>query len=147
VKDPARTRFLYRDRLWEGADLLPIGVASFGHINGVHFQNEHDIVPYLEKVERGELPLWRALTPNAEERLIREMVLQMKLGHVSRAYFQKKFGVDIVEKFAPQLRQIASEGFLSVDGDMIRYNRQGLLQVDTLLHDFFLPQHRDSRYA
>ena len=147
VKDPARTKFLYRDRLWEGADLLPVGVASFGHINGVHFQNEHDIVPYLDKVSRRELPLWRALEPNAEERLIREMVLQMKLGHISRDYFRHKFGVDIAERFAAPLRQLAAEGFLAIDGDTIRYSRGGLLQVDTLLHDFFLPQHRDARYA
>ncbi len=147
VKNPAHTKFLYRDRLWEGADLLPIGVASFGHINGVHFQNEHDIVPYLDQVSRGELPLWRALAPNAEERLIREMILQMKLGRLSRNYFQEKFGVDIAQRFAAPLGQLAAEGFLVIDGDTIRYSRQGLLQVDTLLHDFFLPEHRDARYA
>src|SRR5688572_896282 len=32
-KDPARSRFVYRDRLWQGADLAGLGVASFGHIN------------------------------------------------------------------------------------------------------------------
>src|SRR6185503_12443500 len=30
VKDPSRTRFVYRDRRWEGAYLAGIGVASFG---------------------------------------------------------------------------------------------------------------------
>ena len=39
VKDPARTQFVYRDRLWQGADLVGLGVASFGHVNGVHVQN------------------------------------------------------------------------------------------------------------
>ncbi len=39
VKDPATTKFLYRDRLWQGADMVGLGVASFGHINGVHLQN------------------------------------------------------------------------------------------------------------
>ncbi len=39
VKNPARTRFIYRDRLWQGADMAGLGVASFGHINGVHMQN------------------------------------------------------------------------------------------------------------
>ena len=33
------TSFVYRDRLWQGADLAGLGVASFGHINGVHLQN------------------------------------------------------------------------------------------------------------
>ena len=39
VKDPARTKFVYRDELWQGADLVGLGVASFGHVNGVHVQN------------------------------------------------------------------------------------------------------------
>src|SRR5262249_55413208 len=81
VKDPMRTKFVYRDRLWQGADLLGLGVASFSHVGGVHFQNEHDVGPYLERVEAGKLPIHRALTPTGEERLIREMILQMKLGH------------------------------------------------------------------
>ncbi|HEY6509676.1 MAG TPA: radical SAM protein, partial [Vicinamibacterales bacterium] len=39
VKDPSRTKFIYRDRLWQGADMVALGVASFGHVNGVHMQN------------------------------------------------------------------------------------------------------------
>ena len=42
VKDP-NVKFVYRDALWGGADMLGTGVASFGHIGGVHVQNEHDI--------------------------------------------------------------------------------------------------------
>ena len=36
---------------------------------------------------------------------------------------------------------------MSVEGDRILLNREGLLQVDRLLHEFFLPQHRNVRYA
>src|SRR5712664_4749124 len=94
VKDPARTRFVYRDRLWAGADLLSLGVASFGNVGGTHYQNHHDFEPYVTRVQAGELPIYRALTPTADERYIREFILQLKLGHVSRAYFEKKFGAD-----------------------------------------------------
>jgi len=94
VKDPKRTKFVYRDRLWAGADLLSLGVASFGHVNGTHYQNHHDFDPYVARVNNGELPIHRALTPSDDERFIREFVLQLKLGHVSRDYFKKKFGVE-----------------------------------------------------
>ena len=39
VKDKARTRFVYREALWSGADMFGTGVASFGHVKGVHVQN------------------------------------------------------------------------------------------------------------
>ncbi|MHB8519130.1 MAG: coproporphyrinogen-III oxidase family protein [Limisphaerales bacterium] len=147
VKDKAKTRFVYRDRLWAGADLLSHGVASFGYIGGTHYQNHHDFEPYVAQVRQGRLPIYRALTPTAEERLIRELILQLKLGRVSRAYFRQKFGVDITERFAEPMRRLRDWGYLAMDGDEVRLNREGLLQVDRLLHEFFLPQHSHARYA
>jgi oxygen-independent coproporphyrinogen-3 oxidase len=147
VKDPARTKFVYRDLLWTGADLLALGVASFSHIGGTHFQNEHDFAKYLARVGAGELPIHRALATTAEERLIREFVLQLKLGRLSRAYFQRKFGVDIRTRFASQLRYLEQEGFAALDGDTLQLTRDAILQVDGLLHAFFLPAHQHARYA
>ncbi len=147
VKDPTRTRFLYRDLLWTGADMVGLGVASFSHVGGTHFQNESDFGPYIAKLLRGMLPIYRALTPTQEERMIRELILQMKLGHVHRAYFQAKFGVDIRQRFAGPLNDLQDRGFLALDENSLRLNRDGLLQVDKLLHEFFLPQHRNTRYT
>jgi oxygen-independent coproporphyrinogen-3 oxidase len=147
VKDPQRARFLYRDRLWAGADLIGLGVASFGHVGGVHYQNHHDFAPYVARVQAGELPVYRALTPGEDERLIREFILQLKLGRVSRPYFRNKFGVELTDRFAAPLQRLRDWGFLTVEGDDVRLNRAGLLQVDRLLHEFFLPEHRSARYA
>ncbi len=141
------TQFIYRDKLWAGADLLSLGVASFGHFSGTHYQNHHDFETYVTKITQGELPIYRALTPTDDEKLIREFVLQLKLGHVSCGYFQKKFGVDPRERFAVPLQTLHDWGFGKVEGDIIRLNRDGLLQVDRLLHEFFLPQHKNARYA
>jgi oxygen-independent coproporphyrinogen-3 oxidase len=147
VKDPARTRFLYRDLLWTGADMVGLGVASFSHVGSTHFQNEPDWGSYISRLDKRELPIYRALTPTQEERMIRELILQMKLGHVHRAYFRDKFGVDIQQRFAGCLSNLQDRGFLVLDKSDVRLNREGLLQVDRLLHDFFLPQHQNARYA
>jgi oxygen-independent coproporphyrinogen III oxidase len=133
--------------LWTGADMVGLGVASFSHVGGTHFQNESDFGPYLAKLSQGTLPIYRALTPTREERMIRELILQMKLGCVHRAYFQGKFGVDIEQRFAEPLSKLRDRGFLALDENSLRLNRDGLLQVDRLLHEFFLPQHRNARYT
>ena len=147
VRDPSRTKFLYRDLLWTGADMIGLGVASFSHVNGTHFQNEHEWDPYLDRLHQGELPIYRALTTNEEERMIREFILQMKLGSVQTEYFQRKFGIDVRQRFAAALDHLKEEGFLRIEPENLRLNREGLLQVDRLLHEFFLPQHRGARYA
>jgi oxygen-independent coproporphyrinogen-3 oxidase len=147
VKDPSKTKFLYRDLLWTGADMIGLGVASFSHVGGTHFQNQHEFDPYIESIHAGQLPIYRALTPTDEERMIRELILQMKLGRVNRPYFQRKFGVDVEGRFARQFADLTKHGFAVVDSENVRLSREGLLQVDKLLHDFFLPQHRAARYA
>ena len=147
VKDKSKTSFVYRDQLWAGADLLALGVASFGHIGGTHYQNQHDFEPYVNAILDGKLPVYRGLTPSADERLIREFILQLKLGRSRCSYFNDKFGTDVLERFAEPIDRIRKWGFLSVDGDELRLNREGLLQVDRLLHEFFLPEHRNARYA
>jgi coproporphyrinogen III oxidase-like Fe-S oxidoreductase len=147
VKNPDRSRFLYRDLLWTGADMVGLGVASISHVGGVHFQNEHDFGVYVSKLAQGDLPIFRALTPSPEERMIRELILQMKLGHVQRAYFREKFGVDIYQRFAAPLRTLRESGYLAPSEDDVQLNREGLLRVDRLLHEFFLPEHQNTRYA
>ena len=147
VKDPARTRFIYRDSLWQGADMLGLGVASFSHVGGTHFQNQHDFEPYLAMLREGRLPIHRAMTPTPDERIIREMALQFKLGRISRSYFKNKFGVDILQRFKDTLAIWETRGVLKIDGDWLRLSRDGLLQVDRLVHELFLPEHRNARYA
>jgi len=141
------TEFMYRDALFTGQDLLGIGVSSFSHLGSVHAQAEHEMGPYVKRVEAGELPILRGYPLNPEEQLIREFVLQLKLGTLALAPFQKKFGVDVRERFGSQLAQQQSEGYLTVSDEEIVLSREGLLQVDRLLHDYFLDHHRGARYA
>ncbi len=147
VRDQQKARFIYRDYLWAGADLLSLGVASFGHINGVHYQNQHDFDPYLAQVKSGQLPVHRALTPTKDEQLIREFVLKLKLGRSSFSFFDTKYGVDSRQRFAQPIQTLIDWGFLTIQGDEMVLSRDGLLQVDRLLHEFFLPEHKNARYA
>jgi oxygen-independent coproporphyrinogen-3 oxidase len=148
VKDPARARFVYRDRLWRGADLAALGVASFGHVNGVHLQNVDTWETYAEAINRGDLPLGRAYRPTTDERLIRELVLQLKKGAIRPDYFAEKFGVNIRARFAEAWRSLEADGYLwEATADRVALTREGLLRVDMLLRRFFLPEHVSVRYT
>ena len=72
IRNPETDHFVYRDNVWRGADLLAAGVSSFGHFQGVHYQNLDQLDDYLTTVESGSLPINRALRPTNHQRLIRE---------------------------------------------------------------------------
>jgi coproporphyrinogen III oxidase-like Fe-S oxidoreductase len=148
VKNPATAKFVYRDRLWEGADLVGLGVASFGYVNGVHLQNMDTWEKYAAAIEGGDLPLGRAYKPDNDERLIREFILQLKRGSVRPSYFQAKYGADPRTRFGAELATLEESGFLAENSPTrIALTRDALLRVDSLLQRFFLPQHRGIRYT
>ena len=139
VRDPQRVAFRYRDMLWEGSDLVALGVASFGHLSGLHYQNEPHWDAYLDSVEAGTLPIARGMVPTPRERLIREMILQTKRGWLDTGRLRGKFGVDVLDEWAEIWSGLQTEGFLTISDGRIELTRQGLLQVDSLLHRFFEP--------
>jgi len=147
VKDKNKVNFSYRDNLWHGADLLATGVASFGHASGVHYQNEPDWAGYVGAIDKGQLPLYRGMKPTAHQLLVREMILQLKTGKLQPEYFQKKFGVGIVEHWHDAWQQFQSEGFVEVVPVQVRLTRAGLMRVDSLLSAFFEPEHQGVRYT
>jgi len=143
VKARDKVSFVYRDSLWRGGDLIGLGVSAFGHLNGAHIQNEKDIGNYQRRLFAGELPISRAYITTAEERLIREMVLQLKTGAIDSSYFRRKFGQDILEKFAKPFDELMKEGLLLIKGHDVELTANGLLRVDGFLQRFFLAQHSD----
>src|SRR5215208_384451 len=140
-------RFIYRDALWHGGDMIGLGVSSFSHFAGVNFQNAHQVEDYLRLLDTNQLQLWRALPLTQKQMLIREMILQMKTGSLDIAYFRQKFGVDIWQEFHHVYNRLNDEGLLERKGDRIELTRRGLLEVDHFLSEFFEPELRSVRYV
>ena len=149
VRNPDQVNFSYRDNLWHGSDLLATGIASFGHISGVHYQNHPEWNEYCGTLEAGELPLGRGMKISSRQRLIREMILLLKKGYLDASYFQNKFGVDIIQVWASEWSSFEDEGLLTIDDarGRIELTRDGLLQADSLLPAFFEPQYQGVRYT
>jgi len=143
VRDPVRHAFLYQDEQYRGVDLLGIGVSSFSYLRGMNQQNLAALEPYMDALSKGNLPLGRAYSLSTEERMVREFVLQLKLGAVRLDCFREKFGMDPQQRFAEPLARLAQSGVLLQDGDELRLTREGLLRVDHLLREFYLPKHRE----
>ncbi len=148
VRNPQKVNFSYRDNLWQGCDMLATGVASFGHISGVHYQNAPDWNGYVGPLlDDQRLPLGRAFRVAPNQALIRELILLIKRGYLDAEYFREKFGVDIFDRFSDVWQRHEDDGMLSRAGDRVELTRKGLLHADGLLPDFFEPQFRGVRYT
>lgn len=148
VKHTDSVSFSYRDNLWRGSDLLATGIASFGHVSGVHYQNLPEWGDYIGALlDDNRLPLNRALRPTRHQLLVREMILQLKKGFLDVSYFRDKFDTDIVEEWREQWQAHTDDEMLTFDNDRIELTRKGLLHADALLPAFFEPEHQGVRYT
>jgi oxygen-independent coproporphyrinogen-3 oxidase len=147
VKKDKVCKFVYRDAVWHGTDMLGTGVASFSHMSGIHFQNTANWNDYIGRLDRGEIPLDRGYATTKRERLTREMILQLKLGKISPAYFQKKFGADILKEFGRAYSSLQKEGMLNLNQERVELTSKGLLRVDQLLPTFYDEKYRNARYT
>jgi oxygen-independent coproporphyrinogen-3 oxidase len=149
VKNPDRVNFSYRDNLWQGSDLLATGIASFGQVSGVHYQNNPEWEQYCGSLESDELPMVRGMRLSTHQRIVREMILQLKRGYLNVNYFHDKFDVDIFEFWSNVWGNYERDELCIIDRDAgrLELTREGLLQADSLLPAFFEPQFQNVRYT
>ncbi|MFT7632025.1 MAG: oxygen-independent coproporphyrinogen-3 oxidase, partial [Mariniblastus sp.] len=148
VKDNNKVNFSYRDNLWQGSDLLATGIASFGHVSGVHYQNKADMKEYqADLMEHNRLPLGRALKPTPHQLLVREMILLLKRGFLDVGYFKNKYNVDITAHWKNEFEQHAQDGMLVIGPERIELTRKGFLHADAMLPPFFEAEHQGIRYT
>lgn len=140
VKDPLKTQFVYRDSLWRGADMFGTGVASFGHVRGVHVQNLDTWENWMGALDKGELPISRALALTDHQRFVREAILLVKTGSWKSADFIARHGKDPLVEFKAQVEDLCSKGFAEKVEGGLQLTRPGLLQIDKLLPPFFEPE-------
>ena len=102
---------------------------------------------YLGELQKGVIPLGRALPVTPHQRLIREMILQLKTGYLESGYFENKFKLDIFKEFGAQWESLEREGWIKLGQNSAKVTMDGLLQVDRLLPRFFEPEHLNARYT
>ena len=127
--------------------MIGLGVSSFSHFGGVNFQNAHNFEEYVRILNEDRLPIFRAVSLTAKQRLIREMVLQLKTGTLDTGYFQNKFGVDVWDEFQPVYERSRVNDLLIAITARFKLTRRGLLEVDDFLLEFFEPELKTVRYA
>jgi oxygen-independent coproporphyrinogen-3 oxidase len=147
VREPTKHKFLYQVEQYSGVDLIGLGASAFSYLGGAHLQNVTGVRAYIEALTAGRFPWGRAYSLSSDEQLIREFALQLKLGTLERSYFQKKFGIEITERFAEPLERFRARGWLEIGSSEIRLGEKGVARVDRMIPDFYQAQHRDVRYS
>lgn len=125
-------------------DLVGLGVSSIGKVSDCYAQNIKDIQTWQNTVEEGQLPIWRGLSLNTEDRLRRRVIESVMChGVVSFEHIESMFAIDFHEHFAPELlnlEQMEEDGLLEMGGDSFTVTPPGrmLLRNIAMVFDEYL---------
>lgn len=89
----------------EECDLLGLGVSSISQIGDCYAQNQKDIRPYYESIEKSGHALWKGCSLNRDDE-IRRVVIKQLICHfdLDMALIDEKLGINFEEYFIEDLK-------------------------------------------
>lgn len=134
-------------------DLIGLGVTSIGMVGDTYGQNQKTIEEYSAAVTSNQLPVWRGVALDADDRLRRAVITQL-ICHfrLDPRGLEKDFGISFNDYFAAELTELetmAQDGLLSFDENGIVVEPVGKLLIRNIcmVFDKYLRAAHTKRYS
>ncbi|RMG30799.1 MAG: oxygen-independent coproporphyrinogen III oxidase [Gammaproteobacteria bacterium] len=134
-------------------DLVAMGATAISKVADVYSQNEKSLERYYERIAAGELPVFRGIRLNEDDRLRREVITRL-ICHFELDVrdIEQRFGIDFADYFADALealRPLEADGLVELDSDRIRVLPVGRLMIRNLCMPFdrYLQQGGERRFS
>ena len=134
-------------------DLVAMGVTSIGKVGDTYAQNVKTLENYYERIDAGQLPVYRGIELNADDLLRREVITQL-ICHfkLDFAAVEKQFGIDFKEYFALELSELAAmekDGLLQLSEHSVQIMPVGRLLIRNvcMVFDRYLRQSKEQKFS
>jgi len=134
-------------------DLVAFGITAIGMVGNTYSQNVKGLEEYYQRLDAGELPIYRGVTLDADDLLRREVITQL-ICHfeLDMARIAGQFAIDFLHYFAEELRELApfkADGLVTIEGDLIRVLPAGRLLIRNvcMVFDRYLRGQPAQRYS
>ena len=104
-------------------DMMSFGISSISKVGPSYYQNVKTLDDYYACLDRGELPVYRGITLDADD-ILRRAIIQSLMCHfeLSFASIESAYGVDFSSYFATELdalQEMAQGGLLRIEAARI----------------------------
>jgi len=112
-----------------GADLYGMGVSAISGIGACYAQNDRDVAPYRDRIDRRGIATMRGYRLTGDD-LLRRTVISRILCHgvLYMPEIEREFGIDFGKTFAPEIARLApfvSDGLVEIESGVIRTSLLG----------------------
>lgn len=119
------------------ADLIGIGPAAFGFINGYMYINNGDFDEYVENIKNGKLPISCGEKADKLELAHGMMAKGLRMLSVNRTEFRKKFNTDPEELFPDTIDYLLKNELIEINNQEIKLTDAGILWGNNVCKQFF----------
>jgi len=104
--------------------ILALGVSAIGDAWSAFAQNEKLLETYAERVEKGEIPIYRGHVLNEEDLVLRKHVLNL-MTRMETRWDTPEMAIDYLAGVPEKLREFERDGLLSIDAHGCRVTEAG----------------------
>jgi oxygen-independent coproporphyrinogen-3 oxidase len=116
-----------------GADLYGMGVSAISGVGSCYAQNDRDVAPYRDRIERRGIATMRGYRLTGDDLLRRTVISRILCHGVLHANeIESEFGIDFEKTFAPEIARLApfvSDGLVDFDGGVLRTSLLGRIFI------------------
>ncbi|MBF0183806.1 MAG: oxygen-independent coproporphyrinogen III oxidase [Magnetococcales bacterium] len=125
-------------------DLIGMGSSSISQIGRIYAQNEKEVEPYYQRVDQGELAVFRGLLLNEDDLIRREVIMRLICDfQLDRAAIERRFHLSFADTFQSEMsdmQRMIEEGLLEEEGEILRVKPAGRLLIRNIcmVFDWYL---------
>ena len=118
---------------WTDREWLGLGPSAHSYLDGQRFSNVDSLEEYHRLVSGDALPIAEREPGNPDLRLREALAFGLRtVGGVQLGPLQERYGLDPLERFGEPIARLTREGWLVLEGDVLRPSADGILFADDL---------------
>jgi coproporphyrinogen III oxidase-like Fe-S oxidoreductase len=114
-----------------------LGSGSIGYIDGVAYANTFNIQRYIQKIERGEIPVEGVRRYKRREMIRYDFLMNLFGLRLDLGELDKRYGVSTKVKLLPEITFFKAIGAIKNDGKKISLTKRGLYYWVIMMREFF----------
>ncbi len=134
-------------------DLVALGNTGIGMVGRSYSQNEKGLEAYHQRIQRGEIPLFRGIELSDDDLLRREVITQLICNFMlDFADIESRYAINFGEYFANELATLKTmerDGLLLLEGRGVQVKPGGRLLIRNIcmVFDHYLPKASQQRFS
>jgi len=134
-------------------DMIAMGITAISRVGDNYSQNVRTIEEYKERLDKGEIPVFRGIELEADDVLRREVINDLMCNNqLDIKKIEEEWHIDFHSYFKPSvdnLQQMADDGLLTIEKDRITITTSGRLLARSICMQFdrYLQEENNNRFS